>query len=420
MLEQALTLPCGHILPNRFCKSAMTEGLADAQDRPTGQHQRLYERWARGGAALLMTGNIMIDQRFLERAGNVVVQDDSVLPALRAWADAVHAGGSQLWAQISHPGRQCPRLVNLTPIAPSPVQLDILGNFGKPRAATQQDIDDVITRFAETAALVQRAGLDGVQIHSAHGYLLSQFLSPRTNQRNDQWGGPLNHRARLLLTVIKAVRERVGAAYPISVKLNSSDFVKGGFTLEECLQVVTWLNDAGIDLLEISGGTYEQVEFFKQTPDHEVRDSTRQREAMFLEYATAIQGVARMPLMVTGGFRTRAGMEAALAAGQTDMVGIARPFCVDPDFPQKMLAGQLDTLPVNEDHLRLDTGYWGPNSPSAGLRGLNNYAHAGWYYHQIERMGINLAPEQNYGPLSALLAHLWHDTGRALRRKMAR
>ncbi|HEY9103533.1 NADH:flavin oxidoreductase/NADH oxidase family protein [Chitinimonas sp.] len=420
MLEQSLTLPCGHMLPNRFCKAAMTEGLADALDRPTAQHLRLYERWARGGAGLLLTGNIMIDQRYLERAGNVVVQDDSVLPALREWADVVHAGGAQLWAQISHPGRQCPRLVNLTPIAPSPVQLDILGNFGKPRAATQQEIEEVIARFAETADLVQRAGLDGVQIHAAHGYLLSQFLSPRTNQRNDAWGGPLAHRARLLLAVVKAVRERVGAAYPISVKLNSSDFVKGGFTLEECLQVVAWLNDAGIDLLEISGGTYEQVEFFRQTPDREVRDSTRQREAMFLQYAAAIQGVARMPLMVTGGFRTRAGMEAALAAGQTDMVGIARPFCVDPDFPSKMLAGQLDTLPHNEDHLRLGTGYWGPNSPSAGLRGLNNYAHAGWYYHQIERMGAGQAPEQDYGPLNALLAHLWHDTGRALRRKRAR
>lgn len=420
MLDQTLTLPCGHQLPNRIAKSAMTEGLADSRDRATVRHQRLYGAWARGGAALLLTGNIMIDRRYLERAGNVVIEDDAVMPSLRAWVEAVHAGGSQLWAQISHPGRQCPRLVNTTPIAPSPVQLDIIGNFGKPRAATDSDIADIIVRFANTAALVKAAGLDGVQIHAAHGYLLSQFLSPRTNQRNDQWGGSLENRARLLLEVIKAVRQRVGAAYPIAVKLNSSDFVKGGFTLDECLQVVAWLNDAGIDLLEISGGTYEQVEFFKQTPDSEIRDSTRQREAMFLEYATSIKRVARVPLMVTGGFRTRAGMEAALQAQQTDMIGIARPFCVDPDFPKKMLAGQLDMLPINEDHLRLGTGYWGPNSPSSALRGLNNFAHAGWYYHQIERMGEGLPPEQRYGSLSALLAHLWHDTGRALRRKLVR
>ncbi len=419
MLEQSLTLPCGHQIPNRICKSAMTEGLADPKDHPTGAHQRLYARWASGGAALLLTGNIMIDRRYLERAGNVVVEDEAVLPYLRDWGRSVQQHGSQLWAQISHPGRQCPRLVNTTPLAPSPVQLDILGNFGKPRAVTEEDIQQIIERFAHTASLVKQAGLDGVQIHAAHGYLLSQFLSPRTNQRSDRWGGALENRARLLLEVIKAVRARVGPDYPVSVKLNSSDFVKGGFTLEESLQVVQWLNAAGIDLLEVSGGTYEQVEFFKQIPDSEIRDSTRQREAMFLDYAKSIKALATMPVMVTGGFRTLAGMEAALQTNQTDLIGIARPFCVDPDFPKKLISGQLDLLPINEDHLRLGSGFWGPNSSSSALRGLNNFAHAGWYYHQIEQIGAGLPPQQNYGPLSALLAHLWHDTGRALRRKFA-
>ena len=181
MIEQSLTLPCGHSVPNRLCKSAMTEGLADAHDHATAAHQRLYSAWARGGAAILMSGNIMIDRRYLERSGNVVAEGDSGLPQLRAWAQTVHDGGSQLWAQISHPGRQCPRLVNLTPLAPSEVQLNMGGNFGKPRAATEADIRDVIQRFVNTAALVREAGFDGVQIHSAHGYLLSQFLSPRTN-----------------------------------------------------------------------------------------------------------------------------------------------------------------------------------------------------------------------------------------------
>ena len=417
MIEQALTLPCGHQLANRICKSAMTEGLADARDNPTLQHQRLYANWARGGAALLFTGNIMIDRRYLERAGNVVVEDATALPGLRDWSKAVRDGGSQLWAQISHPGRQCPRLVNTTPLAPSAVQLDILGNFGKPRSASEADIQEIIKRFANTAGLIQEAGLDGVQIHAAHGYLISQFLSTRTNLRTDQWGGSLTNRARLLLETVAAVRARVGPTYPIAVKLNSSDFVKGGFTLDESLQVVTWLNDTGIDLLEISGGTYEQVEFFKDQPDSEVRDSTRAREATFLTYAKSIKQVARMPVMITGGFRTLAGMEAALTSHQTDMIGIARPFCVDPDFPKKILAKQLESLPVNEDHLKLGQGYWGPNSASSYLRGLNNFAHAGWYYHQIEQMAAGLIPELAYGPLRALLAHMVHDTARALRRK---
>jgi len=200
---------------------------------------------------------------------------------------------------------------------------------------------------------VKAAGFDGVQIHSAHGYLLSQFLSPRTNQRSDEWGGPLVNRARLLLKVIQSVRAAVGPDYPISVKLNSADFVKGGFALEECLQVVRWLGDAGIDLLEISGGTYEQMEFLKAHAEDEVRDSTRRREATFLEYAKAIKPVAAMPLMVTGGFRTLEGMEAALREGHTDVIGIARPFCLDPEFPRRMMEGALAALPVPEDRLVL-------------------------------------------------------------------
>lgn len=417
MIEQSLTLPCGHTVANRLCKAAMTEGLANAHDQATDAHQRLYTTWARGGAAVLLTGNIMVDRRYLERAGNVVVEQGTDLAPLRAWAQAVHDGGSQLWAQISHPGRQCPRLVNLTPLAPSEVQLDVIGNFGKPRAVTEADIQDIIQRFANTAAIVQQAGFDGVQVHAAHGYLLSQFLSPRTNLRQDGWGGSLANRARLLLVVVRAVRGRVGPNYPISVKLNSSDFVKGGFTLDESIQVVQWLNDAGVDLLEVSGGTYEQLEFFKPQAASEVRDSTREREAMFLEYAKSIKAVARMPIMVTGGFRTLAGMEAALAGGHTDMIGLARPFCLDPDFPARMFAGQLDRLPVPEDRLVLGRGYWGPNSPSSAVRSLNNLCQAGWYYRQIERLAAVQGPQPGLSPWWAMLGHLGKDFGRAMRRK---
>ena len=420
MINDPLTLPCGVQLPNRLCKAAMTEGLADASDHATPLHQRLYATWARGGAALLLTGNIMIDRRYLERGGNVVVEDDSGAEQLRAWARAVHDHDGELWGQISHPGRQCQRLSNLTPLAPSSVQLNALGSFGKPRAASEADIQDIIQRFANTAGLLQAAGFDGVQIHSAHGYLLSQFLSPRTNLRDDIWGGPLANRARLLLEVVRAARERVGQRYPVSVKINSADFVKGGFAPEECLEVVRWLNDAGIDLLEVSGGTYEQTEFLKIHPDEEVRASTRQREATFLEYAKAIKAVARMPVMVTGGFRTLDGMEAALAGGQTDMIGLARPFCLDPDFPARMRAGQLQRLPIPEDKLILGRGYWGPKSPSTQMRLLNGLGQAGWYYHQIERLAAGQSPQPDLSPTAALVSHLSHDFGRAMRRKFVR
>ncbi|MCF8210193.1 MAG: NADH:flavin oxidoreductase, partial [Rhodoferax sp.] len=304
-----------------------------------------------------------------------------------------------------------------TPLAPSEVQLHIAGNFGRPRAATASDIVDIIARFATTAALLQDAGFDGVQIHSAHGYLLSQFLSLRTNQRTDEWGGPLAQRARLLLAIVAAVRARVGPRFPISVKLNSSDFVQGGFTLEESAKVVEWLNAAGIDLLEVSGGTYEQLEFMKARDPNEVRDSTRQREALFLDYAQSLKAVARMPIMVTGGFRTLAGMEAALAAGHTDLIGVARPFCLDPDFPNRMAAGTLERLPIAEDKLVLGKGYWGPNSRSNTVRGLNNMAQGAWYYHQIERLAAGQMPQAQLSPVRAMLAHFGKDFVRAMRRK---
>ena len=419
MIEQTLTLPCGQTLGNRLCKASMTEGLADRYDHATTAHQRLYLTWAQGGAALLLTGNIMVDRRYLERSGNVVVEDDCGLETLRAWADAVHRGGSQLWAQISHPGRQCPRLVNLHPLAPSEVQLELAGNFGRPRAATDADIADIIRRFAHTAGVLQRAGFDGVEVHAAHGYLISQFLSARTNQRQDRWGGSVENRAQLLLEVVRAVRQQVGPRFPVAVKLNSSDFVKGGFTLDESVQVVRWLNDCGIDLLEVSGGTYEQLEFFKPQNDSEVRSSTREREAMFLEYAKSIKAVAKMPIMVTGGFRTKAGMEAALIQGHTDMIGLARPFCLVPDFPSQMLAGTLERLPVSEDQLVLGRGYIGPNSPSAAWRTLNNLGQAGWYYRQIERLAAGREPDATPMPWRAMVAHLGKDFGRAVRRKLA-
>jgi 2,4-dienoyl-CoA reductase-like NADH-dependent reductase (Old Yellow Enzyme family) len=295
---------------------------------------------------------------------------------------------------------------------------NVVANFGKPRAATEADIQDVIQRFVTTSAVMQEAGLDGVQIHSAHGYLLSQFLSARTNLRQDQWGGTLANRSRLLLEVVRAVRARVGPRYPISVKLNSSDFVQGGFTLDESVQVVQWLNDAGVDLLEVSGGTYEQLEFFKGLPESEVRDSTREREAVFLEYAKSIKAVARMPIMVTGGFRTLAGMEAALAGGHTDMLGVARPFCLDPEFPNRMFAGQMDRLPVPEDKLVLGKGYWGPNSPSSSMRTVNNLFQAGWYYRQIEQLAAGQQPLPELSPLQAMVAHLGKDYYRGFRRKL--
>jgi 2,4-dienoyl-CoA reductase-like NADH-dependent reductase (Old Yellow Enzyme family) len=290
----------------------------------------------------------------------------------------------------------------------------MIGNFGKPKAATLEDISDVVKRFATTASILKKAGFDGVEIHAAHGYFISQFLSPNTNQRNDQYGGSLENRARLLLEIIASVRAAVGPEFPVALKLNSSDFQKGGFTLEECVQVVEWLNNAGIDLLEISGGTYEQLEFFKDQP---VRESTVKREAFFLEYAKSIKAVAKMPLIVTGGFRTKQAMEDALEEGLIDAIGIARPLCLNPDFPKEFFNGTISALPNDESQLVIGKGFWGSTSSSKSIQALNNQAQAGWYYHQIERLADGEKPQENFSPRKALFAHLSKDAGRAIRRK---
>lgn len=415
-IASPLTLPCGVTLPNRIAKAAMTEGLADRHDNPTPELNTLYRRWSEGGAGLLITGNVMVDRRFLERGGNVVLEDDRAMTRLKAWARAGQVAGNHLWMQINHPGRQCSRLVNSEPFSPSDVQLKLVGNFARPRAMTESDILDVIQRFATTAGLAKQAGFSGVQVHSAHGYLGSQFLSPVTNQRTDRWGGPLENRARFLMETVAAVRREVGPAFPIGVKLNSSDFQQGGFTLEECVQVSSWLGEASVDLLEISGGTYENLVFMDTA---EKRESTRTREAFFLEYATAIKEAAAVPVMITGGFRTLDAMNKALEAHETDVIGIARPFCVRPDFPQLMLEGKLDQTPVNEHELVLGKGSLSPASPYKSIRAINNQGQAGWYYRQMIRIARHQDPDPAPGIFRTFCAQMLNDWRLVLRRKIS-
>ncbi|MDG0970118.1 MAG: NADH:flavin oxidoreductase, partial [Porticoccaceae bacterium] len=257
LLSDTVELPCGASLPNRLSKAAMTEGLATGDGVPTAELARLYGLWSDGGAGMLLSGNIMVDKDHLERPGNVVIDqppNQAMRDALRRWAEAGTRNGNHLWAQISHAGRQTQKIVNPHPKAPSAVKLGLPGGqFGRPVALTEKEIDDIVSRFSVCAAAVKEAGFTGVQIHAAHGYLLSQFLSPRSNQREDQYGGDLANRARMLLAVVDAIRGAVGPDFPVAVKLNSADFQKGGFAFEESLQVAQWLQDHGIDLIEISG-----------------------------------------------------------------------------------------------------------------------------------------------------------------------
>jgi len=362
----------------------------------------------------LLTGNVQVDRRYLERAGNIVIdgpQDTTQLAALEAMAEAGTQSDTQLWMQISHAGRQTPKLVAAEPVGPSDIAMALPGGrFGKPRALTGVEIRDVIARFAHAAGIAKQTGFTGVQVHSAHGYLLSEFLSPRVNVRDDEWGGSLENRSRLLLETVRAVRSTVGSDFPVAVKLNSADFQKGGFSFADCLQVIELLNEEGLDLLEISGGNYEQprlmgIEGLEPVFEEKVRASTRAREAYFFDYAVAASEVAKMPLMVTGGFRTVDGMNEALSGGAVEMIGLGRPLCINPDFPAKILAGELKVARDLEGRLRIGPGLLGPNSPIAIVKALNAFAKIGWYYEQIYRLADGQEPDKSMSALRALAAY---------------
>ncbi|MFO7787990.1 MAG: NADH:flavin oxidoreductase/NADH oxidase family protein [Halospina sp.] len=429
-LDSPLTLPCGAVIPNRLAKAAMTEGLADSELHATERHQCLYGRWSDGGAGLLITGNVMIDRTVLERPGNVAIDPAPAdgepvgMAALRAWAREGTRNGNHLWMQISHAGRQSPRYVTTKPVGPSEVRLELMGNYARPRALSDAEIRDFIERFANVARIARDAGFTGVQVHGAHGYLLSSFLSPVTNQRTDQWGGSLANRARFLLETVRAVRERVGSDFPVAVKLNSDDFRKGGFSHEECLKVVKWLDDEGIDLLEISGGTYEQPRLLGYSGDEgtahepEQRASTRAREAYFLEYAQAIREVCQCPLMVTGGFRSRSLMEETLASGELDMIGLGRPLCTDPDTPKELIEGRIDQAVSHEQRLRLaERGWLSPASPLMPMKMINVLGGQAWYCQQIFHLADGEPVDLNLSVLGAFWRYFGDELSTAFRLK---
>jgi 2,4-dienoyl-CoA reductase-like NADH-dependent reductase (Old Yellow Enzyme family) len=386
----------------------MTEGLATPEGLPSKELNRLYGLWSDGGAGILLSGNIQVDPDHLERPGNVIVAgkpNEAMQSALARWASVGTRNGNHFWAQISHAGRQTQTNVNKHPKAPSAVALGLPGGqFGEPIPLTSGEIEDIVQRFAICAKACQEAGFTGVQVHAAHGYLLSQFLSPRTNLRQDHYGGSLENRARVLLDVVNAIRAAVGPAFPICVKLNSADFQKGGFDFADSLQVAKWLAKASVDLLEISGGTYEQpqllgVEGMEDIEEQHVAASTVAREAYFVDFALAMQKEVSIPLMVTGGFRRRSSMEEAVASG-ADMIGIGRPMCVMTDAPNQLFNG-LEELPRYESTLTFFPTWLSFLNRLKAFRALGTFGVQYWYYAQLELLGQTGKPKPEMSTLAA-------------------
>lgn len=399
LLAEPLRLRCGAELSNRLAKSAMSEQLADRRNAPTPELFELYRTWAGGGAGLLVTGNVAVDPAALSELRNVAVT--SADPAVfRPWARSVEGTGTRLWVQLNHAGRQSPRFLSPEPVAPSAVPFASRGirtAFATPRALTGEEIEGIIERFVVAARTFVDAGFAGVQLHGAHGYLISQFLSPLTNRRTDRWGGDATRRRRFLLELVRRVRAAIGGGVPLAVKLNSADFQRGGFGEEESLEVVRELGESGIDLLEVSGGTYEQAAMVGSG-----RASTLAREAYFLDYAAKARRVTDVALMVTGGFTTPAGMAEALCSGALDVIGLARPLTVDPDLPRHLLAGR-------DTHAQR-------RCPKTGMRVPDSLLEIQWHTRQMHRIASGKPVDPRLGAWPTLARAMLADPLNAYRR----
>ncbi|MCX4626609.1 NADH:flavin oxidoreductase/NADH oxidase family protein [Streptomyces sp. NPDC051366] len=374
-----LELPNGTALPNRLAKAAMEESLAGSGQLPDERIERLYRRWAQGGAGLLITGNVMVDRRALTAPGTIVLDARSPLGPFRRWAEAASCGGGRVWMQINHPGRQVGSEMPGTAWAPSDIGVSLgrhTKRFARPTAMTEADIEATVARFAVTARRAEEAGFDGVQIHAAHGYLLSQFLSPLVNRRTDRWGGSLENRVRLLTEVVGAVRAQVGPGFAVGVKLNTADFQRGGFDTEEAAQVLAVLGGLGVDLVELSGGSVESPATLGRTADLR----TLEREAYFLSFAEQFLGSATMPLMLTGGIGRQATAQKVLERG-VSVVGLASALAFRPDLPARWRAGEDVRVTVERLHWK-----------DRDLAGAGLLAFVRFQLHRLAR-GLEPRPE---------------------------
>ena len=397
-LFSPLHLNSGAVLRNRIAKAAMEENMAGAGQLPDRQLIELYRRWATGGTGLLITGNVMIHAEALTGPAGVVLDDAAPLEPFNEWAKAGKAGGGSIWMQINHPGRQIASDMPGVVWGPSAVGVDLgkhSSRFGKPSAMTAEQINATVNRFAVTARRAEEAGFDGVEIHAAHGYLLSQFLSPLVNQRTDRWGGSLENRARMLLDVVRTVRSVVSPGFAVAVKLNSADFQRGGFDADDARQVIEWLAPLGVDLVELSGGSYESPAMTGRPTD----SRTAAREAYFLELAKDLVTTSPLPLMLTGGITRRETAEAVLDSGVA-VVGMGTALSITPDLPNRWRTDR-------EADRQMRPVTWKDKA-------LASAASMAMVRRQLRRIARGADPKPGTHPARALIAERRHQR-RALR-----
>jgi 2,4-dienoyl-CoA reductase-like NADH-dependent reductase (Old Yellow Enzyme family) len=402
-IHDEFKLPCGATLPNRLAKSAMSEQLGNLKNIPTKELINLYRIWATSGAGLVITGNIMVNKDSLGEPRNVVINgNESHSEKFKEWVSHSIKAGQHIWPQLNHPGRQALKAVSKKVVAPSVSKVTLVpGMFGEAKELTENEIQDIIKDFVSSAKYSKEFGFTGVQIHAAHGYLISQFLSPLTNKRKDKWGGSIENRSRFLIEIIKETRSVVGIDFPIGVKINSADFQRGGFTEEDCIEVLKGLDESGVDLIELSGGTYEAPAMVSGT----AKDSTIKREAFFMEFAEKAKVVIKTPLMLTGGFRSIEGMNEAIDSEKVDIIGIARPMVWDTHFPKKLLNGEVSTIECNP--------------PELPIKKLKHMAELGWYVLQIRNIGFGKKVDHTSNSVKDLFKYIGMSQRDAFLKKLS-
>ncbi|PWY94779.1 FMN-linked oxidoreductase [Aspergillus sclerotioniger CBS 115572] len=397
-IAQPLTLRCGLTLPNRVVKAAMAEGLADKDLLPGSKDcLNVYGEWSKGGWGLVISGNVQVDPEHLGGPGDFAVNaslpESRVLAAFTAWASASQRHGTKAVVQLCHPGRQI--AFNRGTVAPSAVPMD-LGDaivprllnalvFGTPREMTVQQIQDTVRRFAEAARVMAAAGFAGVELHAAHGYLLTQFLSRKSNLREDEYGGDPVGRARIVVEILQAIRAAVPTGFCVGIKLNSVD-VGSAVEMGDCIQQLRAITEAGTDFLEVSGGSFEDPSFSTGLVAERKKASTLAREAFFVDFAQAVRAeFPHLPLLLTGGFRSRRAMEAAVKEASCDLVGLARPSVMDPLLPRTVLLNRQ----VSEEDAMVEVKRV-PGSPLAkrlGVKLIGVGPERDWYTERLQRIG---------------------------------
>ncbi|MFQ5862354.1 MAG: NADH:flavin oxidoreductase [Candidatus Brocadiales bacterium] len=320
-------------LPNRFVRSATNEYMTDNNDYVTDRQATLYEELARGGVGLIITGHAYVRRDGKASKKQAAVYDDKFIPAYKRLLEKVKPYDTKVMLQITHGGRQTkPEICGSTPIGPSPItdkSTDIT-----PREMTHDDIRDVVNCFGQAARRAQEAGFDGIEIHAAHGYLLSEFLSPYTNHRDDEWGGAIENRARIVIEVLKTCRLHTAKSYPIFVKLQSDDCIEGGLGVGEAVEIARMLDKEGIDAIETSGGIAESFPSACQT-DIDSPD----KEGYFVSNAERIKKAVSAPIIAVGGIRSIGVMASIIEDKKADLISMSRPFIREPDLVDRLRKG---------------------------------------------------------------------------------